>query len=421
MKYLAPARRIACVLVLLLGAFAAERKPTEETNAAKAGAEYTRANVAGLSSVNASEPIATAHLEIDPQTFGFELIPAASAKPFTFEEVNTPAAVQSSIAPTKPLVVALAEPTSSANIREPSAPVVQTPASSQWPTPARFFTINQVLAKQKQVTSTTPEMRVAAIDPKITSDASPELTQPTRSDEPFGLFTFRAPDGLLWAKWRGVEADIQAEAPALARCRAKPTSCTPGAARFVAIINQAEAHQGRAKLELVNERVNAAIRYMTDMAQWGVADMWSAPLDASGKGSFDTGFGDCEDYAIAKFVALREAGVSAHDLRLLLVHDNSVRLDHAVLAAHQDGHWLILDNRWSRLSEDTDVRYFSPLFALDDRGVNLFVAPYAARRLQDRDTVSNGDQSFAAGANDSVFATTPLSSATGNGTAPPLL
>ena len=235
-------------------------------------------------------------------------------------------------------------------------------------------------------------MRVAAIDPKIKSDASPELTQPTRSDEPFGLFTFRAPDGLLWAKWQGVEADIQAEAPALARCRAEPTNCTPAAARFVAIINQAEARQGRAKLELVNERVNAAIHYTTDMVQWGVADLWSAPLDTNHKGSFDTGLGDCEDYAIAKYVALREAGISANDLRLLLVRDNSVRLDHAVLAAHQDGHWLILDNRWTRLIDDNDAKYFTPLFALDGHGVSLFARPYATQQ-----PANIGDQSFAAG------------------------
>lgn len=110
-----------------------------------------------------------------------------------------------------------------------------------------------------------------------------------------GLFTSHAPEELLWAKWRGgVEADIKAEAPALARCRSAGNECTPAAARFVAIIKEAEPRNGRAKLELVNARVNAAIHYMTDMAQWGAADLRSAPLDVNGKGPFSTGFGDCE-------------------------------------------------------------------------------------------------------------------------------
>jgi hypothetical protein len=74
------------------------------------------------------------------------------------------------------------------------------------------------------------------------------------------------------------------------------------------------------------------------------------------------------------------------------------------------------------LSEDTDVEYFTPLFALDDRGVNLFAAPYASKRLQNRDTVSIDDQSFAAGTDGSEFAAMPLfSGMTGGGTAPPLL
>ena len=44
--------------------------------------------------------------------------------------------------------------------------------------------------------------------------------------------------------------------------------------------------------------------------------------------------GDCEDYAIAKYVALREAGVARENLQLVLVRDRAVRQDHAVLAGY---------------------------------------------------------------------------------------
>ena len=37
--------------------------------------------------------------------------------------------------------------------------------------------------------------------------------------EPFGLFTFRAPEGILWRKWRGIESDIAKEQAVLDRCR----------------------------------------------------------------------------------------------------------------------------------------------------------------------------------------------------------
>jgi predicted transglutaminase-like cysteine proteinase len=259
--------------------------------------------------------------------------------------------------------------------------------------PARFFTINQVLAKGSAGAASAPVVKLAAIGVgQTTTDAAPMAAANTGT-EPFGLFTFRAPEGRLWVNWRKVEADLRAEAPILARCRTEPEHCAPAAARFNAIVADAKAAQGRARLALVNERVNAAIRYTSDAAQHGVADLWSAPLE-----SLASGRGDCEDYAIAKYAILRDAGLADRDLHLLLVRDNAVRLDHAVLAVRDAGQWLILDNRWDRPTADTELHQFAPLFALDEQGVKLFAAPYAALEPQDLGTVPDGD-SFVAGAN----------------------
>ncbi len=96
--------------------------------------------------------------------------------------------------------------------------------------------------------------------------------------------------------------------------------------------------------------------------------------------------GDCEDYAIAKFALLLDAGVAEKDLKILLVRDTAVRQDHAVLAVRVDRHWLALDNRWSRLSETRDLPSFMPLFAIDHGGVSLFAAPYAERPRHESET-----------------------------------
>ena len=84
---------------------------------------------------------------------------------------------------------------------------------------------------------------------------------------------------------------------------------------------------------------------------------------------------------IAKYVALREAGFPREELRLVLVRDRAVRQDHAVLAAHLDDRWLILDNRRSELIADSDASSLTPLFAINHRGVQFFAAPYAKRPL----------------------------------------
>ena len=69
-----------------------------------------------------------------------------------------------------------------------------------------------------------------------------------------------------------------------------------------------------------------------------------------------TGSGDCEDYAIAKFVALRRAGIAPEDLRIVIMRDTIGGEDHAVAAVRLDGHWLTLDNRRMAMVEDAYVR-----------------------------------------------------------------
>jgi len=232
-------------------------------------------------------------------------------------------------------------------------------------------------------------IQLAAVDPASTHSASPHA----ESEEPFRLSAFVAPDSITWVKWHKVAGDIRAQNPVLARCLADESTCSPAAARFAAIVNEARGYEGRVRLNFVNQRVNNAIRYTSDMTQWGKPDEWSAPL-ADGKGSFETGLGDCEDYAIAKYVALRAAGVTAKQLRVLLVRDDVARLEHAVLAANEDGRWYVLDNRWTAAIEDIDVRRFTPLFALDDEGVKLLVRAYASNSFQEQSVEKPIDNVF---------------------------
>ena len=203
-------------------------------------------------------------------------------------------------------------------------------------------------------------------------DARAALTQAAAGGtEPFGLFTFRAPEGLLSRKWRGLQSDITKEEKVLERCRADAGDCPSYAAQFLRLINAIKSMSGRAQLEEANRGVNAAIRFVSDYAQYGEADRWSAPL-----ATFATAKGDCEDYAFAKYVALRAAGFPSDDLRVIMGHDRTVRQDHAVLAARLDGRWLILDSQRAELIEDSRVPDLTPVFAIDHHGVLLLAASY---------------------------------------------
>ena len=224
------------------------------------------------------------------------------------------------------------------------------------------------------VAAATAESNGTAVTAAI---APTEVTQSAPKDvgsEPFGMIASRASSGALWTRLAQITADIQAAQPALDRCRADRQHCTKGASRFADIIDEADQRQDRERLELVNKRINAAIEYVTDQEQWHVADRWSPPLSEAADGSFETGKGDCEDFAIAKFIALREAGTPEADLRVLIVRDRSAGDFHAVLGVRLGGNWMLLDNRFSRLVESTSATYFQPLFAVASNGVTAFSA-----------------------------------------------
>jgi hypothetical protein len=97
---------------------------------------------------------------------------------------------------------------------------------------------------------------------------------------------------------------------------------------------------------------------------------------------FANGTGDCEDCAIAKFVALRLADISSGNLRIVTMRDSIRGEDDAVAAARLDGHWLMLDNRRMVMVEDAYVRNYRPLFVIDQYGLMQYVvAPLLAAAL----------------------------------------
>jgi len=186
-----------------------------------------------------------------------------------------------------------------------------------------------------------------------------------KSAEPFGLFTSTLSEGALREKWRGVERKLDDERVQLALCDGDRERCaSPAALQFLAIVDDARARDGRARLGEVNRAINLSIKATSDWAQYGEIDVWSSPLV-----TFAHGAGDCEDYAIAKFVALRQAGISPDDLRIVVMRDTIRGEDHAVAAARLDGRWLMLDNRRMAMVEDADVRNYRPMFVIDQSGV----------------------------------------------------
>src|SRR5271154_1986803 len=219
------------------------------------------------------------------------------------------------------------------------------------------------------------ELKAGPLDSSGSSPVAGQLT------EPFGLLVSPLSKGSLWEKWLGVERKLGDERVQLALCDGDRERCaSPAALRLLDIVDAGRAREGRARLGEINRAVNLAIRPMSDLAQHGEIDVWSSPL-----ATFASGAGDCEDYAIAKFAALRLAGVAPEDIRIVVLRDLLHGEDHAAVLARLDGHWLMLDNRRMAMIEDIDVRNHRPLFVIDDGGVMRYddQSPSASAGRQD--------------------------------------
>jgi predicted transglutaminase-like cysteine proteinase len=185
-----------------------------------------------------------------------------------------------------------------------------------------------------------------------------------RGAEPFDLEASAPVTGTIQHKWTGIKQKLPRESRSLAICRANGDACTSAAKRFLAIIDKAAAREGWTRIAEINRAINLSIKPIDDMTQYGVRDRWASPLM-----TFASGAGDCEDYAIAKYVALREIGFEDNDLRLVIVHNHAASEDHAVAAVRHENRWLILDNKTLEIRRDDNIAHFDPLFVVDSGGV----------------------------------------------------
>ena len=205
-----------------------------------------------------------------------------------------------------------------------------------------------------------------------TNAVIPEPAPPVKSDEQatplFGMNTEPLFGGTIFEEWRRVKAEIAQELETVSRCRANGT-CTTAAQRLLDLSAEGAGRSGRARVGLINRAVDLAISPTSDETQWGTPDHWSAPFE-----TLQSGRGDCEDYAIVKYLALLEAGISEDNVRIVILKNVFPNEDHAVLAVSVDNEWLILDNRTLSLVRDTDLMRAIPELILDQAGVRRFVS-----------------------------------------------
>jgi len=115
------------------------------------------------------------------------------------------------------------------------------------------------------------------------------------------------------------------------------------------------------KIEAVNTYYNK-VRYIEDQNNWGVSDYWETPAEFVSHG------GDCEDFAIAKYAALKNLGIPENDLRLAIVQDTWKGIPHAILIVYTAEGVKFLDNQYKTVKSADGFTRYRPIYSINRTG-----------------------------------------------------
>lgn len=123
------------------------------------------------------------------------------------------------------------------------------------------------------------------------------------------------------------------------------------------------------RLERANQFINSRTQFESDFQIWQAQDYWATPLETLGIGR-----GDCEDFAIAKFVSLVALGIPQDHLRLIYVRaqvEGMPTQAHMVLGYYPDpnGEPQILDNLVGTIERASTRTDLVPVFSFNAEGL----------------------------------------------------
>jgi len=223
-------------------------------------------------------------------------------------------------------------------------------------------TVAQAERNQESSTSKAPlpVWRQGAQTQAPTPSGQAPRAQSNTGDQPIRLFQSAAFRGNFNAlpKWKRILSKVKGQLQTLGSCTSAKT-CPPGATSWQRIMKQARGKERMEQLKMINSFFNKW-PYRLDQDAYGVSDWWATPQE------FLKISGDCEDYAIIKYFALRELGFSMDELRIVVVKDRIRGIAHAVLAVFTDGDAYILNNISDAIFTHGKYRHYIPQYSLNE-------------------------------------------------------
>ena len=173
----------------------------------------------------------------------------------------------------------------------------------------------------------------------------------------FGAMSVVNADLSPFVKWTQVLDSFQSERARMYQPCRQGESCK--LQQWAGFIQSLRGHDPWTQIIEVHRRMNSAY-YIEDIDNYGNTDYWATP------GQFFERSGDCEDYAIAKFMTLRELGFTNEQMRIAVVHDTNLDLVHAVLIVYYQDVAYLLDNQIDQVVRVDSVRHYRPYYSLNE-------------------------------------------------------
>lgn len=172
----------------------------------------------------------------------------------------------------------------------------------------------------------------------------------------FGSVEFRSSLTVL-PKWIRVMKSTKQQIINFSTCKGE--ACSPAAGSWKHIIRQARGKSSIEQLKMVNRFFNQW-PYRLDIEVYGKSDYWADP------GEFMKLSGDCEDYSIVKFYALKELGFDVRSLRIVVIKDEIRNISHAVVAVYMDKTAYILDNLSDLVMDHNKYTHYTPQYSVNE-------------------------------------------------------
>lgn len=127
------------------------------------------------------------------------------------------------------------------------------------------------------------------------------------------------------------------------------------------VMDENQTSNNSQKLTAINDFFNQLI-FISDEQLWGKNDYWATPLEFIGSAG-----GDCEDFSIAKYFALRELGIADSQLRLVYVKALTLNQFHMVVAYYPTPSSvpLLLDNLNRTIIPATERTDLLPIYSFN--------------------------------------------------------